>query len=240
MSASLTHCASAVRSPRPTTPAGPSTTADKLFSKRLPPSWSSNAADARGGLDRLLQTPPSTAITMSSSASPPNGNSTVERLTSMNRKRFANPLAVSVRVSRARSSSTVMWPINRDVSARRAQRRGPRHGREDPPSHALRMSGERVFPCRSTTASTPANSGSSPSGACRSRRDQSSPRFPLRVHFLISSRTSDMKPSRRKGRPLFYRCTSARPPAWRSLQCAPEVPFLAFELSPTRTANRFA
>ena len=67
-------------------------------------------ADTPGGASSFLKTARKSVTTLSGRSSPPNGRH-LERLTHRNRKRLANPFAVSVCVSSARSSSTVTWPM---------------------------------------------------------------------------------------------------------------------------------
>src|SRR5262249_53764740 len=139
------------------------------------------------------------------------------------------------------SSSTVTWPTieicapvaRRDEFLVMVERM--------PPSHAFLIRDDKVLPCRSTTASTPANSGSvtikrlsETPGSIVSQ----APSFAF--HFLFSSRTSLMRPSPEERPPfvrsLYHRSSASRT---RSEIRSQDVPFRAFDVSPTRTLNRF-
>src|SRR5262245_65745775 len=111
-----------------------------------------------------------------------------------------------------------------------------------PPSHAFRMSDDNVLPWRSTTASTPANSGSETIKRLSDTPGSIVSHEPsFAFHFLNSSRTSLMKPSPEE-RPPFVRSLYQRSSASLTMpeMRSHDVPLRAFELSPTRTLNRFA
>src|SRR5262245_66657352 len=110
------------------------------------------------------------------------------------------------------------------------------------PSHALRMTLDGVFPCRPAATSAPASSGS-----VTIKRLSETPGsivsqvLSLPFHFLSSSRTSLMSPSP-EDRPPFVRSPYQRSSATFTISeiRSQDVPFRAFDVSPTRTLNRFA
>src|SRR5262249_38980245 len=130
------------------------------------------------------------------SPSPPKGR-TFDRLTSMNRNRLANPLAVSGRGSLALSSSTGMWPMI-EMWAAVAESDGEPLVMVETlrPAHAVRIHTGTVFPGRSAATSALANSGSVTIRRLSEMPGSTishAPSFPF--HFLNSSRTSLMSPS---------------------------------------------
>src|SRR5262249_41542653 len=113
-----------------------------------------------------------------------------------NMKRLAKPLATSVRVMRARSSSLVMCPTVETCAPVAHSGVFLVMVVSLSPSHARRMSAERVLPCRSATASALANSGSTTmSRLSLTPASTTSSRPPLLFHSLRSSRTSLIRPS---------------------------------------------
>jgi hypothetical protein len=73
---------------------------------------------------------------------------------------LANPFAVSVCVSSARSSSTVMWPMIEMCASVAVTGSFFVRVARVPVSHAVLVVEDKVFPCRATTRRTCANSGS--------------------------------------------------------------------------------